>query len=143
MQSSNRTTLVFLGSCLLFAEGALGLIAGMTDANPDLVAGFALAALVSVLSTLAFMYWRDPAFLTLSSKEALDLGRFDRLMALVREYPSLGAIVLNDVDFGDLDLKKSTKVGEAEEVGDDEFEDIERNQRAILDRALDRSEQGG
>ena len=75
MGKSNTTTLLFLGSCLAFAETALGTIAAFADPNASLVAGFALAALGMVLAALVLMYWKDPAFLTLSGEQALDLRR--------------------------------------------------------------------
>ena len=64
-----NTTLIFLGSCLVFAEAALGTIAALTDVSPTLVAVFALLALGMVLAALVIMYWRDPAFLTLSGEQ--------------------------------------------------------------------------
>ena len=71
--------MVFLGTCLAFAESALGTIVTLTDADATLVAGFALAALGMVLTALVAMYWKDPAFLTLSGEQALDLRRFEAL----------------------------------------------------------------
>lgn len=47
-----NTTLIFLGSCLLFAEGALGVIAAVTDVSPTLLSIFALVALGMVLTAL-------------------------------------------------------------------------------------------
>ena len=74
-----NTTLIFLGSCLVFAEAALGTIAALTDVSPTLVAVFALLALGMVLAALVIMYWRDPAFLTLSGEQAHDLRRLEIL----------------------------------------------------------------
>lgn len=72
-----NTTLIFLGSCLLFAEGALGVIAAVTDVDPLLLAIFVLAALGMVLTALVIMYLRDPAFLTISGEQAHDLRRLE------------------------------------------------------------------
>ena len=72
-----NTTLIFLGSCLLFAEGALGVIAAVTDVNPTLLAVFALVALGMVLTALVIMYLREPAFLTISGEQAHDLRRLE------------------------------------------------------------------
>lgn len=74
-----NTTLIFLGSCLAFAETALAAIAGLTDVNPTLIAVFALLALIVVVGALVIMYWRDPAFLTLSGEQAHDLRRLEIL----------------------------------------------------------------
>ena len=78
MKSAN-TTLIFLGSCLLFAESAIGAIAALTDVNPELLAVFALLALGMALAALVIMHWRDPAFLTLSGQQAHDLRRLEIL----------------------------------------------------------------
>ena len=75
-----NTTLIFLGSCLLFAEGALGVIAAVTDVSPTLLSIFALVALGMVLTALVIMYWRDPAFLTLSGRQAHDIRRLEILV---------------------------------------------------------------
>ena len=80
-----NTTLIFLASCLAFAEAVLGIIAAITDVNPALVAGFALAALVVVVAALVIMYWRDPAFLTLSGEQSHDLRRLETLLQRLPE----------------------------------------------------------
>ena len=67
MRQANKTTLIFLGACLGFAETTLGILANTTNANPTLVAAFAVIALGMVLAALVLMYWREPAFLTFST----------------------------------------------------------------------------
>ena len=74
-----NTTLIFLGSCLAFTEATLGTVAALTDVNPTLVVAFALIALAMVLAALVIMYFRDPAFLTLSGEQAYDLRRLEIL----------------------------------------------------------------
>ena len=73
MKSSNTKPLVFLATCLGFAETTLGTLAGFTDADPTLVAVFAMVSLGMVLLALVVMYWRDPAFLTFTGEQAFDL----------------------------------------------------------------------
>ncbi len=74
------TALILLGSCLAFAGFALDKIAERTDASAILMAGFALVAIVLVLTALVIMYWRDPAFLTLSGRQAHDIRRLEILV---------------------------------------------------------------
>ena len=117
-----NTTLIFLGSCLAFAETALAAIAGLTDVNPTLIAVFALLALAMVLTALLIMYWRDPAFLTLSGEQAHDLRRLE---ILTRTAPGqvwpmyeidLGSVPATPVDdVGDADAGESVKI-ELEEL---------------------------
>ncbi len=80
-----NTTLIFLASCLAFAEAALVAIAQLTDVDPALVAVFALAALGMVVAALVIMYWRDPTFLTLSGEQAHDLRRLETLLQRLPE----------------------------------------------------------
>ena len=75
-----NTTLIFLGSCLLFAEGGLGVLAAVSDVSPTLLGIFALVALGMVLTALVIMYLRDPAFLILSGQQAHDLRRLEILV---------------------------------------------------------------
>ncbi|MXX52771.1 MAG: hypothetical protein F4Z35_02135 [Dehalococcoidia bacterium] len=90
-----NTTLIFLGSCLLFAEGALGVIAAVTDVDPTLLAIFALIALGMVLTALVIMYMRDPAFLILSGQQAHDLRRLE---ILIRGTPdNLADLIVEDL----------------------------------------------
>lgn len=71
MRISNSRPLVFLGTCLAFAETTLGALAGLADADATIVAVFAMASLGMVLLALVMMYWRDPAFLTLTGEQLL------------------------------------------------------------------------
>jgi hypothetical protein len=70
-----------LATCLGFAETTLGLLAGFAGTSGTLAAVFALASLGLVLLALVLMYWRDPAFLTFSSQQALDV----RVLELLRD----------------------------------------------------------
>lgn len=74
MANSGRTVLVFLGTCLAFAEVGVGAISALANPNGNLVAGFALLALGMVLLTLAYMYRINPGFLTLSGQDASELA---------------------------------------------------------------------
>lgn len=80
------TALILLGSCLAFAGFALDKIAERTDASAILMAGFALVAIVLVLTALVIMYWRDPAFLTLSGHQAYDIRRLEILIRGLGDY---------------------------------------------------------
>ena len=72
---------MFLATCLGFAETTLGMLASFAGTNATLAAVFALVSLAMVLSALVTMYWRDPAFLTFSSEQALDV----RMLELLRD----------------------------------------------------------
>ncbi len=65
--------MLFLGTCLGFAETTLGMLASFAGTNGTLAAIFALVSLGMALLSLVAMYFRDPAFLTFSSQQALDL----------------------------------------------------------------------
>ena len=104
-----NTTLIFLASCLLFAEGALGVIAAVTDVNPTLLAIFALVALGMVLTALVIMYLRDPAFLTMSGQQAHDLRRLE---ILIRSTPdSLAALIVEDLKSTVVSPAAGTEIG--------------------------------
>ena len=90
-----NTTLIFLGSCLLFAEGALGVIAAVTDVPPTLLAIFALIALGMVLTALVIMYLREPAFLILSGQQAHDLRKLEILIRGAP--PNLESLIAEDL----------------------------------------------
>lgn len=80
MENTTKTALVFLGTCLGFAEASLGAIVGLSDANGNLIAVFALAALGMVLFTLCFMYKSNPGFLTLAGQQASDLAMLQSIL---------------------------------------------------------------
>lgn len=85
MANSGRTVLVFLGTCLAFAEAGVGVIAALASPNGNLVAGFALLALGMVLLTLAYMYQVNPGFLTLSGEQASVLATLPTEMSFVKQ----------------------------------------------------------
>ena len=60
--------MLFLVTCLGFAQATLGMLAGFAGTSGTLAAVFALVSLGMVLFALVVMYWRDPAFLTFSSQ---------------------------------------------------------------------------
>ena len=91
MRDSSTRPLVFLATCLAFAETALGTLASLTDANATLVAAFAVACLGMVLLALVAMYFREPAFLTFTGQQALDLRMLQSIVdrgspELIRQY---------------------------------------------------------
>lgn len=73
--------MLFLVTCLGFAETTLGMLASFAGTDGTLAAVFALVSLGLVLLALIAMYFRDPAFLTFSSEQALDV----RMMELLRD----------------------------------------------------------
>lgn len=108
MRQANKTTLIFLGTCLGFAETTLGILANTTNANPTLVAAFAVIALGMVLTALILMYWREPAFLTFSGDQALDLRKLEAV--LERMPPELLSTYVEDVASEDLETGKVRRV---------------------------------
>ena len=120
-----NTTLIFLASCLAFAEAALGVIAAITDVNPALIAGFAFAALVVVVAALVIMYWRDPAFLTLSGQQAFDLRRLE---ALLERLPDQALPMLADyLSSSSLRLVSNSEVMRERQVSPVEEDDLEED----------------
>ena len=97
MRDGGTRPLLFLATCLGFAETTLGMLASFAGTDGTLAAVFALVSLGMVLMALVAMYFRDPAFLTFSSGQALDL----RIIQELREQPDvlslyLGGVLLRD-----------------------------------------------
>ena len=120
---SNTKPLVFLGTCLAFAESALGMLAGFTDADATIVAAMALASLGMVLLALVVMYLKDPAFLTFTGQQALD---FRVLQEILDKTPPeylgsyLGSLMAQADSRGHL-----ARIAGSEEATEEEAEDIE------------------
>ena len=81
--------MILLGSCLAFAGFALDKIAEFPDVSAMLLVSFALAAILLVLTALVIMYWRDPAFLTMSGQQAHDIRRLEILISGMGEQTRL------------------------------------------------------
>ena len=81
MRDGGTRPLLFLVTCLGFAETTLGMLATFAGTDGTLAAVFALVSLGLVLLALVAMYFRDPAFLTFSSEQALDV----RVLELLRD----------------------------------------------------------
>ncbi|MCY4653613.1 MAG: hypothetical protein OXC95_10675 [Dehalococcoidia bacterium] len=79
-------------------------MANTTNANPTLVAAFAVIALGLVLTALVLMYWREPAFLTFSGDQALDLRKLETI--LERMPPELVDVYFEDVARRSLEIDK-------------------------------------
>lgn len=122
-----NTTLIFLGSCLLFAEGALGVIAAVTDVNPTLLAAFALVALGMVLTSLVIMYLREPAFLTISGEQAHDLRRLE-IVARSFDERTLSMYVDDMALLSSHSISSSRFAGERRDIPG-ESEDLDREQQ--------------
>jgi hypothetical protein len=87
-----------------------------------------LAALGMVLTALVAIYWRDPAFLTLSGNQALDLRKFE---ALSRNLPPEIAMTF-------LREGASTYAHLGQEFVSDEVRDeVEEDQEAIESELTD------
>jgi hypothetical protein len=134
MRESNSTTLWFLAGCLGFAETALGLLAGLTDANSTIVAGFAFGALAMVLTALVMMYWIDPAFLTLSGAQALALRRLEAVLdnvppELLRPYLR----GLADLPNRDSERGETEEVAGVAETTDEEADEIETARSELVE----------
>ena len=119
-----NTTLIFLASCLLFAETTLGVIAGLTNVSTVLIASFALAALIVVVAALVIMYLRDPVFLTLSGRQAFELRRLEIMLEL---FPDQARSMLTDELASGTLLRSvgSSEIVEAHDVAPIEDESVE------------------
>ena len=124
MREANKTTLIFLGTCLGFAEITLGILANWTNADATLVAAFAVIALGMVLAALVVMYWRDPAFLTFRGDQALDLRKLEAI--LDRLPPELVDVYFGDVARRSLEIDKSRTTERSGIITSDEVEGAER-----------------
>lgn len=123
MSSGNTRPLVFLATCLGFAETALGMLAGLTNANPTMVAIFAVASLAMVLSALVAMYFRDPAFLTFTGEQALSLRMIQEASRTLP--PELMNVYLGSLIDRDVTQGQTAKIAESAQVATGEAEDVE------------------
>ena len=116
-----------MGTCLGFAEATLGILAKLTEANPDIVAIFALVSLGMVLLA---MYFRDPAFLTFDSRQALGL----RVLQEIRDQlpPDLLAAYVNNISPGYLGGQPS-RSARSTLWTIEEIQDLERDLRLTED----------
>ena len=124
MKTSNAKPLVFLATCLGFAETTLGTLAGFTDADPTLVAVFAMVSLGMVLLALVVMYWRDPAFLTFTGEQAFELRVLQEILEKlpaerVRPY-------LQTLTDRDLAQWQSSSIAEGVTTTDEEADELQR-----------------
>lgn len=124
MRPSNAKPLVFLATCLAFAEATLGTLAALTDANATIVAVFALISLGMVLLSLVVMYWRDPAFLTFTGEQAFEIRRLQEIL----RNPATGRVPLyvGTLDERDLTQGQSSRVGVALDATEEEANELQR-----------------
>lgn len=113
-----------MGTCLGFAEITLGILANSTDADSTLVAAFAVVALGMVLTALVLMYWREPAFLTFSGDQALDLRKLEAIME--RMPPELVDVYFGDIARRSLEIDKSRTTERSGIMTSDEVEGAEQ-----------------
>ena len=110
--------MLFLVTCLGFAETTLGMLASFAGTNGTLAAIFALVSLGMVLAALVTMYFRDPAFLTFSSQQALDL----RVVQELRHNPDILSSYLESLQLRDVRRGRTSGVALDAELEDDELE---------------------
>ena len=120
MRDSSTRPLLFLGSCLAFAETTLGMLAGFVGTNGTLAAIFALVSLGMVLLALVAMYFRDPAFLAFSSQQSLDL----RIVQELRDNPDTPSLYLEGVLSRDERRWPAPPFASPSQVGDNVLEDL-------------------
>ena len=106
-----------MGTCLGFAETTLGTLSGFAGLNATLAAIFALSSLGMVLLALVAMYFRDPAFLTFDSQQALDL----RVVQELRHNPGILGSYLESLQSRDMRRGRTSGVALGAELEDDEI----------------------
>ncbi len=111
---------MFLGTCLAFSETTLGMLAKFAGTSGTIAAVFAISSLGMVLLALVAMYWRDPAFLTFSSREALDL----RVVQELRHNPDILSSYLESLQSRDVGRGQTSGVALHRELEDDEIGDL-------------------
>ena len=108
---------------MAFAESALGTLAGFTDADATTVAALAMASLGMVLLALVVMYIKEPAFLTFTGQQALDLRM---LQEIARMPPEFAQFYLTRLVDQNVTRGHSAKIAGAEEDTEATAEDVER-----------------
>lgn len=123
MGSANSKPLVFLATCLGFAETALGTLAGFTDADPTMVAILAMVSLGMVLLALVTMYVREPGFLAFTGEQAYNLRMMQESIGTLP--PDLANAVFGNLMERDITRGPTAKIAESVEVTSEEAEDVE------------------
>ena len=123
MGSANTKPLLFLATCLGFAETALGMLAGLANADPTMVAVFAMASLGMVLLALVAMYFREPAFLTFTGDQALSLRMIQEASRTLS--PELMNVFLGSLMERDFTQGQTAKIAESLQVTTEEAEEVE------------------
>ena len=123
MGSGNTRPLVFLATCLGFAETALGTLAGFTDADPTMVAIFAMVCLGMVLLALVAMYFREPAFLTFTGEQALSLRMIQEARQTLS--PELMNAFLGNLMERDLSQGQTAKIAGSLQVATEEAAEVD------------------
>lgn len=109
--------MLFLVTCLGFPETTLGMLASFAGTSGTLAAVFALVSLGMVLVSLVAMYFRDPAFLTFSSQQALDL----RVIQEPRHNPDILGSYLESLQLQDMVRGRTRGVALDAELGDEDI----------------------
>ncbi len=117
MRDGGTRPLLFLATCLGFAETTLGMLASFAGTNGTLAAVFALVSLGMALLALVAMYFRAPAFLTFSSQQALDL----RVGQELRHNPDILSSHLESLQLRNVRGGRISGVALDADLEDDEF----------------------
>lgn len=123
MGSGNTRPLVFLATCLGFAETALRTLAGFTDADPTMVAIFAMVCLGMVLLALVAMDFREPAFLTFTGEQALSLRMIQEARQTLS--PELMNAFLGNLMERDLSQGQTAKIAGSLQVATEEAAEVD------------------
>lgn len=110
-----------------FAEATLGTLAGFANTDPTVAAIFAMVSLGMVLLALVAMYFREPAFLTFTSQQALDL----RMVQELRDNPSLQNVYLNNVSLGEIVSGPTSGIADFPESSANEIAELDNELGAM------------
>jgi hypothetical protein len=98
-------------------------LAGFTDADPTMVAIFAMVCLGMVLLALVDMYFREPAFLTFTGEQALSLRMIQEARQTLS--PELMNAFLGNLMERDLSQGQTAKIAGSLQVATEEAAEVD------------------